>query len=233
MWPFGKKKKSTRKEISHSKPIPKRSEAQNKQIYQELRKSNPEFRRIDDRIKATNKSLEKILNANKQYKEDKDLNKVIKIYEHELKEPTSPWEHNIPQKHAMDLVDFYLKAGENDKAWGYLNWLTIQCPQLTSKVRFAQAKILKKENKYQDALIALMSGYLVDAKDMNGRFNSTKFTKEATVIANKLKWDGLKVEKLSEILGRMISNRDYNESNLRELFRDLIESWSIHDKKAE
>ena len=229
MWLFGKKKKPE----TTSRPTSKLSETQKKQIYQELRKSNSEFRRIDDCLKATDKSLEKILNANKQYKADKDLNKVLKVYEHELKEPTSPWGHNIPQKHAMDLVDFYIKAGENDKAWSYLNWLTVQCPHLTSKIRFAQTKILKKESKYQDALLTLMSGYLVDAKDMNGRFNSTKFLKEATVITNKLKWDGSRVDELSEILRKMISNRCYNEYDLKELFLDQLEAWSIRDKKEE
>lgn len=81
MWLFGKKKKPE----TTSRPTSKLSETQKKQIYQELRKSNSEFRRIDDCLKATDKSLEKILNANKQYKADKDLNKVLKVYEHELK----------------------------------------------------------------------------------------------------------------------------------------------------
>lgn len=90
-----------------------------KAIQKELYKKDPKYRATIDYLKHQQKLTDLMNSALERYKKDKDLDKIIKVYEKIFIEADPPCESSKD----VDLAKYYIRTGQNDKAWGYLNLL--------------------------------------------------------------------------------------------------------------
>ena len=121
----------------------------------------------------------------------------------------------------LDLVDFYIKAGLYDKAWGYLEYLNWNSLAPLEKIRFAQARISKKENRYLDAIQMYMLGYLAKS-EWNDTFQKDMFMKDIQSSANKLGWDNDKREYLAYLVGNNVKQGCYDGLELIASYKKFL-----------
>lgn len=179
------------------------------------------YKDTKDRLDYQNNLLSRVNAAQEKYKEDKNIEAVIRELEYAFIESDPP----CASSQNMDLIDYYVKAGKNDKAWAYLNRLYTYGEAPVEKVRFAQARILKKEKKWHDALEMYMLGYLKKS-EWNNNFQEDMFKKDIKSLVNKLNWDSEKVDYLCYLIGNHVKNRDYSESSLSQEYRQFLSDIS-------
>lgn len=184
---------------------------------------HPEFKKTKSDLEHQEKLLASVWEAREQYKTDSDIDKLISVYEYALITSKPPLKSDT---HTMYLADLYIKSGQNDKAWGYLNSILFSHSELTGKIRYAQCKVLKKEKKYVDAMQMLMLSYLFNSK-WNNTFRDTAFVKDATPIANKLKWDSEKIDILAQIISNQVKRKNYDEGALIKSFQKALSQFGI------
>lgn len=190
----------------------------NETITEELYRKDPAFRKLTDDLSEQDRLLEIVLKAHKQYSIDGDCEKAIVAYEEVMLHPTVPLNSNT---HTSFLVDLYIKAGQNDKAWGFLNSLIGTDRLPIEKIRNYQAKILKKENRHKDAIEMIMLEHLAKAK-WNGVFNKEAFLKAIKPSANKLKLDDSFAIELSNLIQHHVDIGNFDESSLITQYRALL-----------
>ena len=184
---------------------------------------HPEFKKTNSDLEHQEKLLTSVWEAREQYKTDNDIDKLISVYEYALITSKPPLKSDT---HTMYLADLYIKSGQNNKAWGYLNSILFSHSELTGKIRYAQCKVLKKEKKYVDAMQMLMLSYLFNSK-WNNTFRDTAFVKDATPIANKLKWDSEKIDILSQIISNQVKRINYDEGALSKSFQKALSQFGL------
>lgn len=162
-----------------------------------------------------NAMLQRLADAQWEYKQDKDINKLISVYEMVFIN-SKPY---LQSSQEIDLADLYVKAGMNNKAWGYLNMLLMRNETPANKIYFEQARILKKENKYDQAAYTYMLCHLAKSQ-RDGVFHPEPFIKDVQVCANKLKWDDQIVQKLTNILSQRVKLGDYDTRSLTQEFKN-------------
>ncbi len=172
------------------------------------------YRDRKDNLDYQNALLSRVNKAQAKYKQDGDLEAVIKELEYAFIESNPP----CSTSQNLDLADYYIKAGQYDKAWGYLNHLYRYQQAPINKIRFAQAKVLKKEKKWSYAIEMYMLGYLAKS-EWNNTFQKEMFVKDIKSCVNKLNWDEDKVEYLCYLIEIQVKQRDYSESRLTESYR--------------
>lgn len=141
---------------------------------------------IDRILRDSDKAIADMHKADAAYEKDGDIDKRIRVYEkYMLKKPEwNSFNFNLA------LAKMYVKAGRNDTAWGYLNQMYLWAIDPSaiggdvSKIRFEQFKILKAEKKFKDAMVMLVSSYVVNAYGIQGMyFNKEKFKKDGKTTA--------------------------------------------------
>ena len=194
------------------------------------RTARSKIEELDKILENSDKAIAECQKADEEYNKDGDLGKRISVYEkYFLQKPQ--WNcFNF----CWSLAEMYMKAGENDKAWGYLNELYLwtidpKCNihGYNDKVRYIQFKLLKSEKRFKEALVMLVSSYMLNAYAIQGiYFNKKKFIKEAKTtakgigfsdddlnrFADKLEND-LKKKKLSERNAKIFCNSFYSTLN--------------------
>ena len=201
--------KPTKQKLTIPKP-----KFQNK-IEREMYEKNIEgYRDLKDSLDRQDALLKFVFNAEDRYNKDGDLNAVIEDLEYAFIESKSPC-----KAHCLDLVNYYCKAGQNDKAWGYLNLLYMERRIDPMFIRFEQAKILKKEKRWADAVEMYMLGYLAKCDRTN--FKKELFIKDIKSSANKLGWDDSIMNSLAQILEKQIISKNFDESSLSRKYRKL------------
>lgn len=170
-----------------------------------LEQVDPEYAKIKSDLEYQDKLLSYVLKAREQFKVDKNIDKLIEVYEYAIIKANPPLK-NAPS-HIMYLAELYIKNNQNDKAWSYLNSILLSHKDLTHKIRFLQCKILKKEKRYVDALFMLMMGYLFKAKN-NSTFSGETFIKDVTPIANKLGLNSSNVEYLAYLIENQVKHHN-------------------------
>ena len=140
------------------------------------------YKNLDKIIRDSDKAIAEMQKADDVFEKDGNLEKRIEIYEkYLLKEPQwNSFNFN------MALANMYVKAGRNNDAWAYLNQMYSWAvdPNViggdAAKVRFEQFRLLKSEKKYEDALVMLVSSYVIGAYELQKTyFNKAKFKKDA------------------------------------------------------
>ena len=175
-----------------------------------------------DRLDYQNKLLDAVNNATAQYSNDNDLDAIIKAYEHAFIEANPP----CHSSQNLKLVGFYVKKGELNKAWGYLNRLQSTQEAPTEKIRNEQFRILKKEKRFIPALDMLMGEHLLTYSNQTS-FNRDRFLKEAGVCTRALKWDEGVLNDMADMLAVQLKNKDYNESKLHDTFSNYLKSKGL------
>lgn len=191
-------------------------------IEKEMIDTNSEYCKLMQSLEWQDQLITTVQKARVKYEEDKKIDDLIKSYEYVLLEANPPIKnmHSLP----ISLAELYRKNNQNDKAWGYLNNLILTHPDLLDKIRFEQCKILKSEKKYIEAMEMLMCGYLYKSK-WNNTFNEKHFTKDATPISNKLKWDSAKIEYLAYLIKAQVDKQNYSEDTLIQNYRKALEQF--------
>ena len=172
--------------------------------------------------KQFDRDLKALQKADATFKEDKDLDKVIKVYESVLNDCT--WNAFNYQK---KLASYYVKAEKYDDAWRVLSQDQHDAVKrghgkaCTGQVRMEQFKVLKAEKKYKDALDILCRAYVVNNAEY-GSWNRESFIKAAKTTAKAM---GLSDERLNEIadaVDRAIKKKDTSETNIRQAIAPLL-----------
>ena len=173
---------------------------------------------IDEILRDSDRAIADMHKADAAYEKDGDIDKRIRVYEkYMLKKPEwNSFNFNLA------LAKMYVKAGRNDTAWGYLNQMYLWAIDPTaiggdvSKIRFEQFKILKSEKKFEDAMVMLVSSYVVNAYGIQDMyFNKEKFKKDAKTTAKGL---GISEPELSVFADRLendIKGRKIKEATVQ------------------
>lgn len=191
-------------------------------LRKEMIGTNSEYRKLMESLEWQNQLIAAVQKAREKYEKDKKVDDLIKAYEYVLLEANPPIKNmrSLP----ISLAELYRRNNQNDKAWGYLNSLLLTHSELLDKIRFEQCKILKSEKKYIEAMEMLMCGYLYKSK-WNNTFNERLFTKDATPISNRLKWDSKKIEYLAYLIRSQVNKQNYSEDTLIQNYRKALEQF--------
>lgn len=191
------------------------------------RKTTPEspLKDIARVIEDSDKAIADMHKADAEYEKDGDIEKRIKVYEKYLLENPQWNSFNFN----LSLAKMYVKAGHIDKAWGYLNQLYLWAidPDAiggdASKVRFEQYKILKAEKKHKDAMLMLVSSYVLNAyavRDMY--FNKPKFIKDGKTIAKVIGFSEDQLVLFADDLEKSIKTKKIEEASVKKYCTDYF-----------
>ncbi len=190
------------------------------------KKSAPEKRpvsavptRIEKIIQNSDKAIADMQNADAAFEKDGDLEKRIAVYEKYLLSKPEWNSFNF----SISLAKMYVKAGRNNDAWSYLNQMYMWSidPSAVggdaSKVRFEQFKILKTEKKLEDAMVMLVSSYVLNAYSVqNMYFNKEKFIKDAKTTFKSLGFSDLDLQIFSDSLEKDIKAKRIKEDTTKD-----------------
>ncbi len=181
-------------------------------------KVNPPVKNITKIVADSDKAIADMQKADTAFEKDGDIEKRIRTYEKYLLEKPLWNSFNFN----LSLAKMYVKAGHNDRAWDYLNQMYLWAidPDAiggdASKVRFEQFKVLKAEKKYKDAMLMLVSSYVLNAyavRDMY--FNKSKFMKDAKTTAKAIGFSEDQLASFADDLERGIKTKKIKEVNVK------------------
>ena len=137
----------------------------------------------------------------------------------------------IGDTHLMRLIDFCYKSERYNDAWKYLQEYKIMYPHLMYKVINYEIKILKKENRYVEAIRFLPRLFIYDtnsffADEFN---NKTKFEKDAKTILKKTTSKEIEanIQYLEYLISNFINDREYNISVLDKSITNFIKEAKL------
>ena len=137
----------------------------------------------------------------------------------------------IGDAHLMRLIDFCYKSEKYNDAWKYLQEYKTMYPHLIYKIINYEVKILKKENRYVEAIRFLPRLFIYD---INGFFadefnNKTKFEKDAKVILKKTTSKEIEanIQYLEYLISNFINDREYNISVLDKSITNFIKETKL------
>ncbi len=199
----------------NSSAAPSSISEETKSAKQELYENNAYFKKMTDNLDYQNKLLNEVNAAQAQYKKDGDLDTVICALEKAFIKSNPP----CRSSQCMDLAKYYIKAGRNNDAWGYLNSLILSENAPIDKIRFEMARILKKEDKHVDAIEMIMLGHLKKS-EWNRDFQKDKFLKDIGPSVKKLNWSSEQTNQLADMIEKKISKNNFDESSLAKDFKE-------------
>ena len=176
-------------------------------------------------IEDSDKAIIEMHKADATFEKDGDIEKRIRVYEKYLLEKPQWNSFNFN----LSLAKMYVKAGHNDKAWGYLNQMYLWAidPNAiggnASKVRFEQFKILKAEKKYKDAMLMLVSSYVLNAYSAwDMYFNKSKFTKDAKTTAKAIGFSEDQLVLFVDDLEKNLKSKKIKEASVKKFCTDYF-----------
>jgi hypothetical protein len=178
-----------------------------------LVQAEKEYKIFQEEMDYQNELLKEAHLAKARFKADKDVTSAIATFERLHAKGL------ISSCGELYLADLYMKAGKNDKAWGFLNALIMQKngPE-KHKIRYSQAKLLKKEKRHKDAIIH----YGMYHVDKCGEFNNSLFQKDIGVSAKSLKLTSSDTEALANI-----TRSSKSEAELAKRYRKFFEGKGL------
>lgn len=182
-----------------------------------LDKVDPGYRQRRAELDYQNDLLSRVNAAREKYKADKDLASAIKEYEFAFVESNPP----CRTSQDIDLANLYIKAEQYDKAWGYLNQLVLRRNFPDPEIKFYQAKILKKEEKYAYAIEMYAIGYYYKSIPDNP-FQIEKFKKDVSSSAKKMGWDAEKIDGIAKIVMSYPHKDNSSEGKLIKQLREFM-----------
>ncbi len=190
----------------------------------------PSVKDVAKIIEGSDKAIADMHKADAVFESDGDIEKRIRVYEKYLLEKPQWNSFNFN----LSLAKMYVKAGHNDKAWGYLNQMYLWAidPEAIGgdavKVRFEQFKILKDEKKYKDAMIMLVSSYVLNAyavRDMY--FNKAKFIKDGKTTAKAIGFSENQYMLFADELEKNIKSKKIKEASVKKFCIDYFTSLGL------
>lgn len=185
----------------------------------------PTVKDIHRIIEDSDKAIADMQKADAAFEKDRDIEKRIRVYEKYLLEKPQWNSFNF----SLSLAMMYVKAGHNDKAWAYLNQMYLWAidPNAiggdVSKIRFEQFRILKAEKRYKDAMLMLVSSYVLRAyavRDMY--FNKQKFIKDAKTTAKGIGFSEEQLVLFADDLEKNIKAKKIKETTVKKYCSDYF-----------
>ena len=194
------------------------------------------YRDLVDKEKYQQALLDKVNAAREQYSKDGDLDSVISVFEEAFITADPP----CGSSQWKLLVDYYLKAGLNDKAWSYLQKMSLDNAKelkenssdeyalkryfgTEEKISLQKARVLKKEKRFEYAIEFYLVAHVMRIGFGNS-FDKGRFFKDIDSCANRLKWDDAKKEHLAYIVQQSARQKLYlNQSQIRSAYRAFLE----------
>ena len=194
-------------------------------IKEDLYKSDPHYRETADHLAHQDKLSNYLGEAEMQYRADQDIHKLISAYEAVFIDAKPP----LNSSSDLKLADLYIKAKQNDKAWGYLNMLLAEKNERKtelSSIRQEQAKLLKKEKKHKDAIEMFALAHLAKGKYAD-YFNENKFLKDIGVSARALGW-GLETQSdIAKLVKTQINQRNMSEKKIIDAYQKYLQDHGL------
>lgn len=185
----------------------------------------PPVKDINRIIEDSDKAIADMQKADAAFEKDRDIEKRIRVYEKYLLEKPQWNSFNF----SLSLAMMYVKAGHNDKAWDYLNQMYLWAIEPNaiggdvSKIRFEQFRILKAEKRYKDAMLMLVSSYVLRAyavRDMY--FNKPKFIKDAKTTAKGIGFSEEQLALFADDLEKNIKAKKIKETTVKKYCSDYF-----------
>jgi len=146
----------------------------------------------------------RLVAASEDYEEDGDVGKIISVYEDVLIDGKV---FMRPQSQVLKLISLYKKANLNDKAWSYTNYMMMHGMAPDWKIYIEQAKLLKSEKKYEEAVRMYMFAYNARKDSLPSYvFERDKFLKDINTCAKKLNWSEEKKDRVADVLKNAITD---------------------------
>lgn len=183
---------------------------------------NTNYEKMKREEEYQNQLLSRVNAARERYQQDGNVNAAIKEYEYAFIKADPP----CISSQCTKLVDLYMKAGQTDSAWSYLNLLSSRKGVHRDWVRLYQAKILKQEGKDKDAIDLYMRGHLLKAKSY-GNFTRSTFLRDISAPARRLGLSKDDKEHLADILDAQIRKGSFSEQAIRQESRDFLKTKGI------
>lgn len=179
------------------------------------------YRDRKERLKQQDDLLRIACDAREKFKSDGNIEAAIEAYEKVMVRADPPLNS---MSHSLFLADLYIKNGQNDKAWGYLNMLQKDeiCP--VSKIREQQARILKKEKKHKDAIEMILLQHWNRNFEMEyGYYNHNACMKDIGPSIRALKWTFEDQEKCVSFVDFAVSQKSKaDEMTITNLYRKFV-----------
>ena len=172
--------------------------------------------------KSFDRDLKKLQSADADYKNDKDLEKVIQTYQSVLNGCT--WNAFNYQK---KLASYYVKAERYNDAWKTLQQAQKDSVQrghgkaTVGQIRLEQFKVLKAEKKYKEALDILCRAYVINNAPY-GEWNRDSFIKTAKTCAKGLGLTDQQLFDLADVVEKSIKSKDVTEAHIRQAISPLL-----------
>ena len=179
-----------------------------------FKKKSSAPKQIDQYLDQQSKLLSSLSNNNGT------LAGQIESYEYALLIANPPLQNATA--HELKLAELYIKAEQHDKAWGYLNRMYSNHMKEGRgafwRIRDLQAKILKKEGKYVEAI----EMYLLKYAEKTCNYNDQKdmIRRDIKSCADKLKWDEKLVEKVICIISKECGK--FNTAKVVKEYRKIL-----------
>ena len=153
--------------------------------------------------------------------QDGSLDDQIKSYENAFLLSDPPLASTT---HELKLAELYIKAEMYDKAWRYLNKLYNQyigTAEPIWKVRDLQAKVLKHEKKYDQAIEMYLLKYVEKGRDFETQ--EKMIIKDLKPCATKLSWDESRMIQLMSLIEKYLKSRNPTDISIE--YRKLLKEW--------
>lgn len=121
------------------------------------------------------------------------------------------------------LSEIYIKNKMYDKCWKYLSFIYTEFPTHHGKIREIQAKILKAEKKYLDALVMKMVSLLIKYTSVEFKLSQDKVEQELNVYIKNAKLLDKKNDLLA-LYNKHITFKKFNESLFRDEFKNIVQN---------
>ena len=144
---------------------------------------------------------------------DLPLVERINVYERIL-----PTAHFNASNHKLSLASMYLEAGENNKAWGYLNRLyqdAMKSPHFAAdapKIRKLQFSVLKADGKYAQAIEMLLCSFV-----LYGNYSQSAIKRDFLPLTKKAGFTQEQTDSLLAALDSALANKQDEGAFLRSI----------------
>ncbi|SDB55061.1 hypothetical protein SAMN02910317_02857 [Ruminococcaceae bacterium FB2012] len=202
------KDQQTKRTIEKGVPAQKKRSFENS-IERDLYNSNPEYRRMKDKIDYEDELLEKLNYYVALYKSQNNIEALISAYEDAFVVSDPP----CRSTQVFDLINLYINQGMLDKAWELLNRIILLHPDKLCRIRKEQCRILKKEGKYIEALRFISLSTFDNYGNKNSP-NKQPFLKDVSPIIKKLSVDNTVAEELWTIIESELKNKKSSEATV-------------------
>lgn len=151
-------------------------------------------------VKAQEKAKKQAKSARAAYENNGSINKCIEAYEKLIR--TNEAGVNWPESEYLYLAKLYIKKGKLNEAWDFLGEAHAAHPTMVEGIRKLQIRILKKEKRFNEAMLYYCSQAYYIAR-RSPEYDAVRFQQEGSSIYREL---GLADDEVRELGKKIIKD---------------------------